>query len=264
MQVKNSERWASRGHSRWIIAAAALLTAFSVRLMLHPLLGPVMPQITFLLAAVLVEYFCGLAPAVIVMLTGLFIAIYMFVPPYASIGPVDQRVLCLMLSYLLIAILVITLIEHLKRAQYRGELLASVAYSRYEMLLRDDNERLLTRRANDEMHRMLHHISHFNRSLILIKALDPATGARARGTVAATPVPAAVGDVDDAPFSFGMTFGSKHSQVHQEDLARVSDRLAPGHYRMRFMSGPDWQAGECVCERFATPTGEFLVIRTDD
>ncbi|MDR5780063.1 DUF4118 domain-containing protein [Caballeronia sp. LZ065] len=264
MQVKNSERWASRGRRRWIIAAAALFTALFVRLMLHPLLGPIMPQITFLLAAVLVEYFCGLAPAVIVMLTGLFISIYMFVPPYGSIGPIDQPLVGLMLSYLLIAILVITLIEHLKRAQYRGELLASVAHSRYEMLLRGDNERLLTRRANDEMHRMLHHISHFNQSLILIKALDPATGARTRGSVAATPVPATGDDVDDALFSFGMTFGSKHSQVHQEDLARVSDRLTPGHYRLRFMSGPDWQTGDCVCERFATPTGEFLVLRTDD
>ncbi|MDR5834571.1 DUF4118 domain-containing protein [Caballeronia sp. LZ034LL] len=259
MQVKNSERWASRGRRRWIIATVALFTAFAVRLILHPLLGPIMPQITFLLAAVLVEYFCGLGPAVLVMLTGLFIAIYMFVPPYASIGPVDQRVLCLMLSYLLIAILVITLIERLKRAQYRGELLASVAYSRYEMLLRGDNERLLTRRANNEMHRMLHHLSHFNRSLILIKALDPATRSRSQTAVAA-----ATDALDDPPFSIGMTFGAKHLQAHQEDLARVSDRLAPGYYRMRFMSGSDWQASECVCERFATPTGEFLVLRTDE
>lgn len=100
----------------------------------------------------------------------------------------------------------------------------------------------------------MHHLWHFNRSLILIKALDPATRSRPRSAVAT-----AAGDLDDPPLSSGMTFGAKRLQAHQEDLARVSDRMAPGHYRMRFVSGSDWQAGECVCERFDTPTGAFLL-----
>lgn len=141
--------------------------------MLHPLLGDIMPGTAFLIAAVLVEYYCGLVPAFCVMLAGLCIADYLFVPPYGRIDVIDTSDIHLLVSYPLITIVVIVLVERLRRAQYRAELLAAVAQSRYEMLLRHDNERLLASRATDEMHRMLHHIAQYNRSLILIKALDP-------------------------------------------------------------------------------------------
>ena len=244
---------------------AALFTAWLIRTMLHPLLGPIMPGTAFLIAAVLVEYYCGLAPACFVMLTGLCIADYLFVPPYGRIEVLDASDVRLMVSYLLITILVITLVERLRRAQYRAELLASVAQSRYEMLLRHDNERLLARRATDEMHRMLHHIAQYNHSLILIKALDPANSVPPGSFVATAATATGSGIIDDASFQAGIAYGAKHSQVHQEDLARVSDHLLPGHHRMRFLSGGrDWRPVECICERFTTPSGEFLVLRTED
>jgi K+-sensing histidine kinase KdpD len=259
MEVKNSRRWAPRGRNRWIFAAAALLTAAVVRTILHPLLGPIMPGTAFLIAAVLVEYYCGLAPAVCVMLAGLCLADYLFVPPYGHIETIDQADVRLLVSYPLITIVVITLVERLRRAQYRAELLATVAQSRYEMLLRHDNERLLARRATDEMHRMLHHIRQYNRSLILIKAQDA-------DTPAATASPAIDHEAfDDASFRAGIAFGSKHAQVHQEDLARVTARLLPGHHRLRFHEGvEDWRPVECICERFTTPSGEFLILRTEE
>jgi hypothetical protein len=241
MKVKNSRRWAPRGRRRWIIAATALFTAAAIRSVLHPLLGPIMPGTAFLIAAVLVEYYCGLAPAFSVMLAGLCLADYLFVPPYGR------------------------LVERLKRAQYRAELLASVAQSRYEMLLRGDNERLLARRATDEMHRMLHHIAQHNRSLILIKAVDPATSAPPSSFVAAAATSTADGVIDDESFRTGIAYGTRHSEVHRDDLARVNDRLMPGHHRMRFLSrGHGWRAVECMCERFITPSGEFLILRAED
>jgi K+-sensing histidine kinase KdpD len=265
MEVRNSRRWAPRGRNRWLIAAAALFTAAIVRTMLHPLLGPVMPGTAFLIAAVLVEYYCGLGPAVCVMVAGLCLADYLFVPPYGRIDVIDSRDLHLLISYPLITIVVITLVERLRRAQYRAELLAAVAQSRYEMLLRHDNERLLARRATDEMHRMLHHIAQYNSSLILIKALDAANGALT-GSVAAAAATATAGSlIDEEAFSAGIAYGARHADVHQEDLARVSDRLLPGHHRMRFMAGgEDWRPVECVCERFTTPSGEFLILRAED
>jgi hypothetical protein len=265
MEVRNSRRWAPRGGKRWIIAAAALCTAAVIRLILHPLLGPIMPGTAFLITAVLVEYYCGLAPALCVMLAGLCLADYLFVPPYGHVDIIDASDIRLLVSYLLITIVVITLVERLRRAQYRAELLAAVAHSRYEMLLRGDNERLLVRRATDEMHRMLHHIAQHTRSLILIKALDPTTSAPPSSFVAAAVTSTPGGFIDDDSFRAGIAYGARHSQVHQEDLARVSDRLMPGYHRMRFLSGgAGWRAVECMCERFITPSGEFLILRAED
>ncbi|VXC69083.1 conserved membrane hypothetical protein [Burkholderia sp. 8Y] len=234
-------------------------------MMLHPLLGEIMPGTAFLIAGVLVEYYCGLAPAFFVMATGLCIADYLFVPPYGRIDVIDAADYRLLVSYPLITIVVITLVERLRRAQYRAELLAAVAQSRYEMLLRHDNERLIARRATDEMHRMLHHIAHYNRSLIVIKALDLTNGV-SPGSLVAAATATRNGVIDDASFGFGVAYGAKHADVHEEDLARVSGRLTPGHHRIRFRSGgrDDWRPVECVCERFITPSGDFLILRTED
>ena len=268
MQVKNSRRWAPRGRRRWLIAAAALLVAATVRALLHPLLGPIMPGTAFFFAAVFVEYYCGLAPAVCVMSLGLGLADCLFVPPYGRIEVIDASDLRLLISYPLITIVVITLVERLRRAQFRAQLLAAVAQSRYEMLLRHDNERLLVRRATDEMHRMLHHIAQYNSALILIKALDSNNGLPPGSFVAAaaTRKPGGGGMIDDASLQVGIAYGAQHARVHPEDLARVSGLLAPGHHRMRFVSGglDDWRAVECVCDRFITSSGEFLVLRTND
>ncbi|MFM0326941.1 DUF4118 domain-containing protein [Caballeronia glebae] len=265
MQVRNARRWAPRGGKRWIIAIAALLSAAIVRTMLHPLLGPVMPGTAFMIAAVLVQYYCGLGPAVWVMIAGLCFADYLFVPPYGRLDVIDQSDIRLMVSYPLITIMVIALVERLRRAQYRAELLAAVAQSRYEMLLRHDNERLLARRATDEMHRMLHHIAHYNRSLILIKAVDPTHSVPPASVMVTAATATSSGFIEDASFGAGIAYGPRHSRVHQEDLARASDRLLPGRHRLRFLSGTQhWHPVECVCERFITPSGEFLILRTED
>ena len=99
MDVQNARRWAPRGTRAWLAAAAALAIASGVRLLLHPLIGPFLPGTAFCIAASLIQYFFGLAPALTVMLLGLGIADYLFVPPYAAITVFNRADLVLCVSY---------------------------------------------------------------------------------------------------------------------------------------------------------------------
>lgn len=221
--------------------------------MLHPLLGPIMPGTMFLIAAVLVEYYCGLGPAVLVMLIGMGLADFLFVPPYGQIEVIDASDFRLLVSFPLITIVVITLVERLRRAQYRAELLALVAQSRYEMLLRHDNERMLARRAVDETHRLLRHLSHHHKTFVFIQALErnalhPADDVKPQGVLPRLPN-------EIAP-------GPRFADVDPDDIQRVSKALWPGNHRVRLKSGDGpSKLTECVCERFTTHAGEFLVLR---
>ncbi len=135
------------------MSALALCVASGVRLALHPFLGPVMPGVAFCIAAATVEYFFGLIPSLTVMLLGLGVADFLFVPPYGQIAVIDRADIMLAISFPLVTLSTITLIERLRRSEFRTELIAAVALSRYEMLLRADNERALSRRAVDETRR---------------------------------------------------------------------------------------------------------------
>jgi K+-sensing histidine kinase KdpD len=117
-----------------------------------------MPGTAYFIAAALIEYFFGMAPALAVMTVGLVIADFLFVPPYQQIGVLDQSDVALIVSLPLVSMLVICLIERLRRSEFRAELIALVAQSRYEMLLRADNERAITSRAVDETHRLIRNL----------------------------------------------------------------------------------------------------------
>ncbi|MEI6002770.1 DUF4118 domain-containing protein [Paraburkholderia bengalensis] len=283
MQVQNARRWAPRGARRWIAAIVALCVASGVRLLLHPLLGSVGPGTAFSIAAVLVEYYFGLAPALTVLLAGLCIADYLFVPPYATLGVINRYDVLFVVSYPLVALVVITLVERLRRAQFRAELIAAVAQSRYEMLLRHDNERMLARRAVDETHRLLRHLSQYHTSFVLIQALErtPAgTDGVAQQFDAAIKPSAGYRrpPADIAP-------GPRFEEVEPDDIRRLSHTLCPGSHRLRLRPHAAVVPGtsdsaradapglagdsvprlvDCVCERFTTHAGEFLVLRFAD
>jgi K+-sensing histidine kinase KdpD len=262
MQVQNARRWPPRGARRWIAAIAALFIASGVRLLLHPLLGPVMPGTAFSIAAVLIEYYFGLAPALTVMLAGLCIADFLFVPPYAMVGVINRSDVLFVISYPLVALVFITLVERLRRVQFRVELIASVAQSRYEMLLRHDNERMLARRAVDETHRLLRHLSQYHKSFVLIQALER-THAGVMPSESTQRPPAEI-----AP-------GPRFDDFEPDDIRRVSNALWPGSHRLRMRAGGAATGQDtaeatgdnavrlvdCVCERFTTHAGDFLVLR---
>lgn len=250
MKVKNAGRWAPRGARPWLYTALAVIGASAVRMMLHPLLGPIMPGTAFLIAAALIEYFFGMSRAIVAMILGLCIADFMFVPPYEQIAVLDQSDLALLISYPLITLLVIGLIERLRRAQFRAELIASVAQSRYEMLLRLDNERALASRAADETHRLLRHLPHYHDDIVLIKAFD--RRAAAVDTVSAT---------QGAP---GIAEGARFDSLHPDDVSRLSATTHPGSQRVRIGTNGIYRAIVCIAERFTTHAGDFLVFRLED
>jgi K+-sensing histidine kinase KdpD len=257
MNVRNARHWAPRGPRRWYFAAAVLVLASVVRLALHPVLGPMMPGTAFCIAAALVEYYVGLAPALTVMVLGLGIADYLFVPPYADIAVLDGRDLILLVSYPLVTLIVLTLIERLRREQFRAQLLAKVAQSRYEMLLRHDNERVLARRAVDETHRLLRHLAQHHAGFILIKALERNAAQRASVGQSTAALPAAT---EMAP-------GPLFDAVHPEDVQRLSNALWPGQHRVRLQRASnerEFRLTSCSCERFTTHAGDFLVLRTEN
>jgi hypothetical protein len=224
-----------------------------------------MPGTAFSIAAVLIEYYFGLAPALAVMLAGLCIADFLFVPPYAAVGVINRSDVLFVISYPLVALVFITLVERLRRVQFRVELIASVAQSRYEMLLRNDNERMLARRAVDETHRLLRHLSQYHKSFVLIQALERnAVAASAHAPDGSMPRPPA----EIAP-------GPRFDDFEPDDIRRVSNALYPGSHRLRLRQDGAQAAQDsgdtavdsaarlvdCVCERFTTHAGDFLVLR---
>ncbi|MEW6343962.1 MAG: DUF4118 domain-containing protein [Paraburkholderia sp.] len=256
MKIQNAKRWAPRGSRAWLAALLALAVASGVRLLLSPFIGPAMPGAFFCVAAALIEYFFGLGPALTVMLVGLVIADYLFVPPYADFTTFDRADLMLLISYPSLTIFVICLIERLRRAQFRAELFASVAKSRYEMLLRADNSRALRRRTIDETHRLLRHLPHYHDTIILIQALD-------RKATLRTDVALASGAIHSLPHTSAP--GSRFSAVHPADIARLQNTLTPGSHRLRIKSGDhSYKPVDCVGERFTTHAGDFLVLRIED
>lgn len=257
MKVRNASHWAPRGRRRWFLALGALAVAAALRVALHPLLGPLMPGTAFGMAAALVEYYLGLAPALMVVMLGLGVADYLFVPPYANITVFDRHDVLLLVSFPLVTLTVITLIERLRREQYRAQLIASVAQSRYEMLLRHDNERALARRAVDETHRLLHHLAQHHHGFILMKALERDAAARA-----------SVGQSTawSSSEAEGVAPGPLFAAVHPEDVQRITHTLWPGSHRVRLrrsQHGAEFRLTPCRCERFTTHAGDFLVLRTE-
>ncbi len=250
MKIKNAARWAPRGAKPWLYAVLAVVIAGAVRMMLHPLLGAIMPGTAFLIAAVLVEYFFGMTRAIVAMMLGLGIADYLFVPPYQQLAVLDRSDLTLVISYPLITLVIIVLVERLRRAQFRSEFIASVAQSRYEMLLRLDNERALASRAADETHRLLRHLPHYHEDIILIKAFEQQAGL--------------VDPASKAQGASGIAQGVRFDSVHPEDTMRLSATTHPGSQRVRIGNGASYKAFACIAERFTTHAGDFLVFRVEE
>jgi K+-sensing histidine kinase KdpD len=177
-----------------------------------------MPGTAYFIAAALIEYFFGMAPALAIMTVGLALADFLFVPPYQQIGVLDQSDVALIVSLPLVSMLVICLIERLRRSEYRAELIALVAQSRYEMLLRADNERAIASRAADETHRLIRNLPRYHDDIIPTQARvhqavrchgesEPASAPKAKRAATAPGMP--------------------HEHVHSNDTSRLSSTLVP-------------------------------------
>lgn len=114
----------------------ALAAAAAIRFALHPVLNENLPFLTFTIAAFLVEFYCGLIPALLAMSGGFLIGTYFFVPPYGMFLMPEIWNLVYTVGYFAVVLLGITLIESLQRSRYEARLLREVARSRLEMLER--------------------------------------------------------------------------------------------------------------------------------
>jgi len=143
MEIRNARRWAEPGAKRYVGALMVVLAAFLIRSLLHPVLDHSMPGLFFVCAAIIVEFVWGLGPAIMAMVISIPIFDFFFVPPFRDVAQLDRRDVLIVTGFLMITPLAVALIERLRRAQYRAELIAEVAQTRYEMLLRAENERMV-------------------------------------------------------------------------------------------------------------------------
>lgn len=142
MKTKNAKRWAPGGVRPYAAAAAALGIAAAIRFALHPVLRDYLPFLTFTIAALLVEFYCGLLPALLVVAGGYLIGTYFFVPPFATFLVPEIWDLVYTVGYFAVVLLGIALIESLQRSRYEGRMMREIAQSRLEMLERSHAGRL--------------------------------------------------------------------------------------------------------------------------
>ena len=142
MKTKNAKRWAPGGVRPYAAAAAALGIAAAIRFALHPVPWGYLPFLTFTIAALLVEFYGGLLPALLVVAGGYLIGTYFFVPPFATFLVPEIWDLVYTVGYFAVVLLGIALIESLQRSRYEGRMMREIAQSRLEMLERSHAGRL--------------------------------------------------------------------------------------------------------------------------
>jgi K+-sensing histidine kinase KdpD len=152
MKILNAKSWAPTGMNRWVMAIAISLLAFFVRMSLQPVVGGRFPLLAFTLSTLFIHYAYGLAPALASAVVAFPVGIYFFLPPYGQFGPMDREDVLTAISYSLLTAAFMVVIQRLRRAQYRAELLAEVAESRYLMLLQSDNDREAAERELKKLH----------------------------------------------------------------------------------------------------------------
>ncbi|MEO8383838.1 MAG: PAS domain-containing protein [Betaproteobacteria bacterium] len=143
MLIKNAKRWAPQGMRGYVVALTAFFVAFLLRYATHSVLDDAIPFLMFLVGALLVQYRYGLGPSILIALLGIPTGFFFFVKPYNSVSyaGADLSDIFVTIGYLVAFAVGIGLIELLQRARYESKLLAEVARTRYEVLLRSESER---------------------------------------------------------------------------------------------------------------------------
>jgi K+-sensing histidine kinase KdpD len=112
--------------ARYLVACAVVAAAFVLRHTLYGDLDYRLPFIFFVPAAMVAAWYGGLGPGLFVLVAGLLLGDYFFLPPHHALGPLRQPERLAVGLYTLSTALGVALIEHL-RARIRrldGELRA--------------------------------------------------------------------------------------------------------------------------------------------
>lgn len=139
--LRNARAWAPRTPVKWAAVLAAFVGALAIRFGFHEYLGPRYPLLFFTLVTLVVHFFFGLLPAIVLAAISLPTGIYLFVPPYLSFSIPDTNDIFTVSYYIGSTALFMVLIQYLRRAQYQAVLLSEIAESRYLMLLDSEADR---------------------------------------------------------------------------------------------------------------------------
>ena len=153
VKIQNVKSWAPTGPRPWVMAAAVTVLAFFLRMALQPVLHGRFPLLAFTLSTLFIHYRYGLWPALVSAVISFPVAVFFFLPPYGHFGTLDSEDLLTALAYVVLTLAFVVVIQRLRRAQYRAELLAEVAESRYIMLLQSDNDREAAERELKQLHK---------------------------------------------------------------------------------------------------------------
>ena len=136
----NAKRWNSNKSHGYLVAVFGVLLAFSVRYILHPLLGASLPLFFFQLNTILIAYFFGLVPALLTLALSAPLMIFYFLEPFGAMSVIDQRDVTLMLAYLSYTLLTGFLVELLRREQYNAKMAFLVSETRLKLMVEGDQK----------------------------------------------------------------------------------------------------------------------------
>jgi hypothetical protein len=260
MKIRNARRWAPSGGWRYGVAILAFLMAFVIQRGIQPFVGPYLPDLFFIIAVILTEFFLGLGPALVVMLVSLFALDFYFVPPFEMLTYLDRNDFIAVTSHLSINLLCIGLIEWLRRVQYQAELLAEVSRSRYEILLRVDNERMLAVDSAKLTNRLLRNFTANLDSVIYIG--NASIGYEFIGESIRRDADLPLADMHGGDFLF--ILHPEDAELIEGDLSDHGDRdlreRLTRRLRVRRKNG-SYQRHDCELEYFKAHSGVFVVLR---
>lgn len=260
MKIRNARRWAPSGGWRYLVAIAAFLAAFFIQRALQPFVGPYLPDLFFILAIILTEFFLGLGPALLLMTISMFALDFYFVPPFDTLSYLDRNDFIAIASHLSINLLCIGLIEWLRRVQYQAELLAEVSRSRYEILLRVDNERMLAEDSAKLTNRLLRNFTANLDSVIYIG--NAQIGYEFIGESIRRDADLPLAEMPGGDFLF--ILHPDDAELIEGDLSDHGDRdlrqRLTRRLRVRRKNG-SYQRYDCELEYFKAHSGVFVVLR---
>lgn len=223
-----------------------------------------MPGTLYCVGAILIDYFFGWAPAALVVALGLPIADILFVPPYGLDFTFDRHDALLAFSLPLFSLLLIVLIECLRRAQYRAELIGLAARSNYDMLLRTDNERLIAQRVINDFCRAMERITtEGNRFVMLHEAsrgMAAATTESSQSTICPAQAESLVTPLQGSTHVPAMAWQPR--DIHPDDVKTIFDEpsLTTLQIRIKTREGT-YHSLQARLERFrpSRTSGEYVI-----
>lgn len=147
MRINNSAKWCKLSRVQcYGLALLAYAVVLLLCLILHPLIDEPYLYHLFFLSSYVATMYLGGGPGFMIILLGMLSSTYFFVAPYGQFDGIDTNDLLVFGNYLFSSVLVIIGIEYMQRARYKSELLLMVADSRYLLMLKRENERLILER----------------------------------------------------------------------------------------------------------------------